>query len=226
MPQRGLLYSLLILGTLFVCFSQPVWAASHSILGSEAPNRSFPASELPKWQQILDTQLNETYNTQSANVQKWNDFIGTLKNEPKLRQLMRVNLWFKQFSYKQDNWVYNQDDYWASPVEFLTKGGDCEDYAIIKYMSLKKLGFSADDMKIAMVYDVYSGTDHAFLIVKHEGADFVLDNREKLTVARYMKNRYKPHYAFNENTVWTYNSPVMVQKMRKYSNGTVLPGNR
>ena len=55
---------------------------------------------------------------------------------------------------------------------------------------------------------------------------YILDNREKLVVSRYMKNRYKPHYAFNENKVWVYDSPVIVQKMRKNKDGSVLTGNR
>jgi len=40
-----------------------------------------------------------------------------------------------------------------------------------------------------------------------------------------MKNRYKPHYAFNEETVWVYNSPVMVQKLRN-EDGSITAGNR
>lgn len=213
--------------TALLCFiaPSPTWADSHAILGSN-PIKRFPSSQLPQWQHILDTQLQESYNSQSTKVQKWNEFIESIQNKPKLRQLMRVNLWFKQFPYKQDNWIYDQDDYWTTPVEFLTKGGDCEDYAIIKYISLRKLGFAAEAMKIAMVYDIYSGTDHSFLIVNHDGTDFVLDSREKMVVARYMKTRYKPHYTFNENHVWTYDSPIMVQTIRKDKKGTVLSGNR
>ena len=219
----------IFLSLLMLCFSfsapSPAFAARDILLDS-APTQKFSASKLSRWEEILSSHVSDIYNSQNPNIDTWNAFIETLEGEPKLRQILKVNAWFKQFPYKQDNWVYNQDDYWATPTEFLTYGGDCEDYAIIKYVTLRKLGFSPADMKIAIVYDVYSGTDHAFLTVKHEGAEFVLDNREKVAVSRYMKNRYKPHYAFNEKDMWTYASPVIVQKMRKSVGGAVLPGNR
>lgn len=218
--------SILLLSlTILICTLTPSFAQSNSVLDNQ-PVQTYPVTKLPRWEAILSSHLSETYNSQNPNVKTWNDFITTLQGQPKLRQLLKVNMWFEQFTYKQDNWVYKQDDYWATPTEFLTKGGDCEDYAIIKYMTLRQLGFPASAMKIAMVYDVYSGTDHAFLTVNHEGAEFVLDNREKVVVARYMKNRYKPHFAFNEENVWIYDSPVMVQNMRKDTNGEILPGNR
>ena len=200
------------------------FAAENSVLSS-APIQKYSSSTLKRWHEILDNQMSETYNSKVANVKIWQEFIHSIQDKPKLRQMMMVNQWFKQFPHKQDNWLYKESDYWASPTEFLTKGGDCEDYAIIKYVTLRKLGFSAQDLKIAIVYDVYSGTDHAFLTVKHEGAEFVLDNREKLVVARYMKNRYKPHYAFNEKDLWLYDSPTMARTIRKNQTGT-LPGNR
>lgn len=201
------------------------YAASDSVLGSKAV-QTFPASELPRWNFILQTHLLESSHTRSIKIQNWKNFIRSIQNDYKIRQLLKVNLWFKQFPYKQDNWVYKKDDYWATPAEFLEKGGDCEDYAIAKYMTLRQLGFPAKDMKIVMVYNAYSGTDHAFLVVNYDGAEFVLDNKEKLVVARYMKNRYKPYYAFNEEKVWAYDSPLVVQKIRRNNNGQILPGNR
>lgn len=209
----------------FIVVSFPVLADSNTLLDS-VPVKQASISTLPQWQRILKSDVSETNNSQDKNVTAWKDFTQSIQGQPKLRQMMRVNIWFEKFNYKQDNLVYNQDDYWTTPVEFLTKGGDCEDYAIIKYMTLRHLGFPAKAMKIAMVYDAYSGTDHSFLVVENDGVEYVLDTREKLVVERYMKNRYKPHYAFNEDNVWIYNSPTMVQTMRKDGSGTVLPGNR
>lgn len=200
-------------------------SANDNILDSQ-PIKKFSSHDLPQWQDILKSDKTTIYNSNNSNVQNWTKLIRDLQGQPKLRQLLRVNLWFKQFSYKQDNLIYGEDDYWTTPLEFLTKGGDCEDFAIIKYMTLRQLGVPAKDMKIAIVYDVYSGTDHAFLVVKHDGAEFIMDNREKLVVARYMKTRYKPHYAFNENNAWAYNSPIVAKKMRQHSNREILPGNR
>lgn len=57
-----------------------------------------------------------------------------------------------------------KSDHWATPKEFLTMGaGDCEDYAIIKYFTLLKLGFEKDKLFITLAYDTYTKRDHMVL---------------------------------------------------------------
>ncbi len=58
----------------------------------------------------------------------------------------------------------NKSDYWETPKEFLTCGyGDCEDYAIIKYFTLLKLGFSKEKLFITTAFEKYSGQYHMVL---------------------------------------------------------------
>ena len=210
---------------LMMAASTIAYAAPDRLLRS--PSKKIASTQsLEQWQRVLKNHRTQSISTTSPKYHAWQKFIKSIQHESKLRQMLKVNMWFEQFSYKQDNWVYSSDDYWATPLEFLERGGDCEDFAIIKYMSLKQLGFAPEDMKITIVYDVYSGTDHAFLVVYHNNAEFVLDNREKLSVSRYMKKRYKPYYAFNENSLWTYKKPLIARAMRKADEEAVLPGNR
>jgi len=157
-------------------------------------------------------------------LENWKYFIDSIRNKPKAQQLYLVNLWINQFPYKQDNWIYNQSDYWASPSEFFANGGDCEDYVITKYITLRLLGFKPDDMKMAIVYDVFSGTDHALLIVNHDKDSYILDNREQMTLPEHYRERYRPHYTFNEKEIWTFDSPQIVKSLR--NSPDVLPGNR
>lgn len=199
--------------------------ASDDVLDQKIKHK-VPVETLHQWQRVVEDYAFQSMIDPSRKIYAWKKFMDTLEGETPIRQLLKVNLWFNGFPYKQDNWVYGEDDYWATPSEFLENGGDCEDFAIIKYITLRLLGFSAEDMKIAMVYDVFSGTDHSFLIVNYEDESFVLDNRENMTVTDHYVDRYKPHYAFNEEKLWTFESPVMVQKMRKDEDGTVLTGNR
>src|SRR5690606_13640276 len=95
----------------------------------------------------------------------WQRFLDRQSYETPMRQLLAVNNYMNRYPYKQDDWLYGQSDYWANVQEFLEQSGDCEDFAIAKYFSLRQLGFPAEDMQILMVYDVYSGTDHAVLRV-------------------------------------------------------------
>lgn len=214
----------LIFAFLVVPTAGVVAASSDQLLNSPG-KRAAPITALPQWQRILQNHPRQITQTQSPQYREWQQFISSIQGEPKLRQMLKVNQWFRKYNYKLDAHVFGEDDYWATPVEFLQRGGDCEDYAIIKYMTLRQLGFAPNDMKVAMVYDVYSGTDHSFLIVNHDGAEFVMDNREKVSVSRYMKKRYKMHFAFNEYTLWTYTKPVMASKVRN-QDSAILPGNR
>ncbi len=62
-------------------------------------------------------------------------------------KLERVNTYLNGIVGKYDAHSYGAEDYWASRGEFLAQGGgDCEDYAIAKYFTLKDLGFSSSDM--------------------------------------------------------------------------------
>ena len=190
-------------------------AEDNPLLGQSAI-KEYPPSELSQWQYVLTAHPIQTAKYRSAKTDHWEEMIRSVAAEPPLRQMLKVNQWFEQFAYKLDRTVYKKDDYWATPLEFIELGGDCEDYAIAKYMTLRRLGFPASSMKVAMVYDTDTYSDHAFLVVNYNDAEYILDNREKLVVSGFMKNRYKPHFAFNENHVWTYDSPLINQALRQY----------
>ena len=61
---------------------------------------------------------------------------------PPFDQLQAVNRFLNDWRYQADQQNYGRRDYWATPLEFLRRSGDCEDYAIIKYVSLRQLGFA------------------------------------------------------------------------------------
>jgi predicted transglutaminase-like cysteine proteinase len=69
-------------------------------------------------------------------------------------------------------------DRWSAPLATLTTGrGDCEDYAIAKYVALTEAGVSADDVKLIIVHDLATGEDHAVVTARLEQKWIVLDNR-------------------------------------------------
>jgi predicted transglutaminase-like cysteine proteinase len=66
-----------------------------------------------------------------------------------------------QFQTDIDNW--EAIDYWATPVETLTKGaGDCEDYALLKYFSLLIAG--VDQTKLKFLYGRTNISAHMVLV--------------------------------------------------------------
>ena len=222
--MRHFVYLFVLILALFPTASKPVAAVDNIMSGRN--KKTAPLSTLPQWQRIIEDYAFQRQLPLSGKTKALHKFIKSIENDTKLRQILKVNLWFNGYPYKQDNWIYNKADYWATPSEFLENGGDCEDFAIIKYLTLRQLGFTAKQMRIAMVYNVFSGTDHSLLLVEHDGEQYVLDNRENLTTPAHYTDRYKPHYVFNEKILWTYDSPLISNKVRKDSTSSILPGNR
>jgi len=82
----------------------------------------------------------------------YKDLIKGLKNESEFKKLTVVNQWYNFIKYKSDKKVYHKSDYWATLYEFIGHGmGDCEDYTIAKYYTLKELGVSPKKMKFTYV---------------------------------------------------------------------------
>src|SRR5689334_16811183 len=72
---------------------------------------------------------------------------------------------------------YGQLDVWASPLATLVRGGDCEDYAIAKFVALRRAGISSDDLRIVIMRDTLHGGDHAVAAARLDGRWLTLDNR-------------------------------------------------
>lgn len=94
-------------------------------------------------------------------------------------QLKRINLYLNTLLPQYDDVIKNKLDDWATPKEFLTIGyGDCEDYVIIKYYSLIRLGFDEKKLFLTRVKEKYRGGIHMVLTYFKEKnrPPLVLDN--------------------------------------------------
>ncbi len=82
----------------------------------------------------------------------WRKLMEEARSLPEDEKLKLINVFFnRRIRYASDQEVWGQTDYWASPLEFMGKSaGDCEDYAIAKYISLLMLGIPSD--KLRMIY--------------------------------------------------------------------------
>jgi predicted transglutaminase-like cysteine proteinase len=86
-----------------------------------------------------------------------------------------VNLAIRQTS---DEAQWHATDNWSAPFETLQSGrGDCEDYAIVKYLAMLAAGMSADDVKIVIVKNVFPKEDHAVVATRVDDEWLILDNR-------------------------------------------------
>jgi predicted transglutaminase-like cysteine proteinase len=75
-------------------------------------------------------------------------------------------------------------DHWSAPFETLQSSrGDCEDYAIVKYVALLQAGLSPDDVKIVILKNLLPREDHAAVAARVDGEWLILDNL-RLTLVR------------------------------------------
>ncbi|MEN8303105.1 MAG: transglutaminase-like cysteine peptidase [Campylobacterota bacterium] len=103
----------------------------------------------------------------------------TFKTLDKETLLNRINFYLNRLLTQYDDVINNKPDSWATPKEFLTVGyGDCEDYVIIKYYSLIKLGFDEKKLYLTLVKEKFRGGYHMVLTYfKTQGkSPLVLDN--------------------------------------------------
>ena len=137
-----------------------------------------------------------------CHMQRWKAMLAEVSSETRQRQLNLVNRYMNKHRYIVDPINWGVTEYWAVPQEFLRKFGDCEDYAIAKYLSLRALGWSADDLQIVVLQDMNLRIMHAILIVKFEGKNMLLDNQITRVIDANKVHHYKPIYSLNENGWW------------------------
>lgn len=144
--------------------------------------------------------------TKECPYDHWEVLLKKLRKMPKRKQLETVNTYMNETRYIIDPINWGVDDYWATPGQFFFKDGDCEDYAIVKYMTLRRLGFTPDVMRIVVLQDLNLGIAHAVLVVHFGAADLVLDNQIKQVVDAKTIRHYVPYYSINENAWWLHRS--------------------
>lgn len=132
----------------------------------------------------------------------WKDMRKKAATLHGLDLLTYVNAFWNRYPYIEDIVNWRKEDYWEAPFEFLAKSGDCEDYAIVKYMTLRKLGVSAKRMRILVVNDTFRGLAHAVLGVEVQGRVYILDNVSNAILAHTRLPQYIPQYSVNEDNAW------------------------
>jgi predicted transglutaminase-like cysteine proteinase len=158
----------------------------------------------PKWRGMLERFTAELSDPDAADARVWHAFARSLAVGDRLAELRAVNAAVNAFPYVSDEANWGKIDFWATPIEFLHRAGDCEDFAVTKYMALRELGVAADDMRVAVVDDNELGTTHAVLLVAADGTYDVLDNLNEEVLPITALASYRPIYAINEHGWWNY----------------------
>jgi len=169
---------------------QPSTALDYPAMAETVTQRWGPAgtNRLKSWQSMLQE--------------------GLRPDSSELERLTLVNTFFnKNIRFGTDPEVWEQEDYWATPLETLGRGaGDCEDFVIAKYFSLLALG--VPETKLRFVYvrallqqgQTLRVEPHMVLAYyKSPGADpLVLDNLASIIASASQRSDLTPVYSFNK----------------------------
>jgi len=143
-----------------------------------------------------------------AALDGWKNSLRPLKGRSIEDMAKGVNDLMNARPYIEDMPNYGISDYWADPLEFLTRGGDCEDFAIAKYASLRMLGVPEDRLRVSIVKDMQKGIAHAILIVYTDTDALILDNQSQQVRSSTMVSRYQPIFSINREGWWLHKAPT------------------
>lgn len=138
-------------------------------------------------------------------LRAWQALIRDNAHLPEGEKLQVVNRFFNQVRFIDDIVHWKQKDYWATPVEFLiSNGGDCEDFSIAKFFTLRALGVSEEKMSIAYVKALELNQAHMVLTYYSDPSAMpvVLDN----LIGEIRPANQRPDllhvYTFNGDSLW------------------------
>jgi len=157
-------------------------------------------------EKLLDQVLEKYGRSAKRRLVKWQEMIQENHDIPERKKLEMVNEFFNDridFIDDIDHW--GKQDYWATPVETLaTRGGDCEDFSIAKYFTLKEMGVPVSKMLITYVKALELNQAHMVVTYYANPAaePLVLDNLIDRIKPASSRDDLKPIYSFNGDGLW------------------------
>ena len=130
----------------------------------------------------------------------------TAPGRPDTESLKAVNSFFNQIPYVSDLVHWGVADYWATPIEMLgSYGGDCEDYSVGKYLSLKEIGIPIEKLRVTYVRALRLGESHMVLAYypTPDAEPLILDNLTGDIKLASQRTDLEPVYSFNDDDLWT-----------------------
>lgn len=167
---------------------------------------SFAAPDLDKTQALAL----QRYGARAADtISAWRRLIEETRTLSDTDKLNKVNTFFnRRMLYETDAVVWQQEDYWATPLEFMGRAtGDCEDFAIAKYMTLLMLGVNNQHLRLIYVrYKVGATAPIAHMVLGYYAQPteepLILDNMISSVRPASMRTDLSPVFSFNNEGLW------------------------
>lgn len=161
-----------------------------------------------------------------AAVRDWRALVATLRGQSEADLLRRVNEFVnRRIRYAEDIVVWQQPDYWATPIESLGKGqGDCEDYVIAKYFTLRELGVPVAKLRLiyvrARIGGPHSSVTQAHMVLGYfatpQAIPLVLDNLLGEIRPANQRPDLAPVFSFNGDGVYAGAATSPVERITRW----------
>lgn len=141
-------------------------------------------------------------------VVEWQRMIESARMAPLSERLERANRFFNErVEWVEDPQAWGADDYWATPLESMgNQRGDCEDFAIAKYITLLTMGVDPDSLRLIYVKAKRSGLTRAHMVLAWYASPtqppLILDNIDRAILPATERGDLLPVFSFNANSLW------------------------
>ena len=155
---------------------------------------------------LLQRIENEYDSEARQRVEAWQILMQENQDLSEREKLAVVNDFFNSnVLFVDDILLWDKEDYWATPIEMLSLGaGDCEDYSIAKYFTLKQLGVDEDKLRITYVKAI--DLNQAQMVLTYfenkRAIPLVLDNLINEIQPASRRQDLTPVYSFNGTGLW------------------------
>ncbi|MBS3670110.1 transglutaminase-like cysteine peptidase [Vreelandella boliviensis] len=145
-----------------------------------------------------------------AILEEWFALLQQLQDQDLQAKLRGVNDFFnRRIRWVDDIQVWGEEDFWATPLEAMGKGqGDCEDYSIAKYITLKQLGVTSQYLRMIYVRARIgrSQITQAHMVLGYystpDAEPLVLDNIVPSITPASQRTDLDPLFSFNSDGLW------------------------
>lgn len=156
--------------------------------------------------ELLDYIQQEYGQPARERLENWQALYRLARNAPAERQVQLVNSFFNRVPFVSDLEHWGEEDYWATPVELLaTHGGDCEDFSIAKYFTLRAMSVPDNQLRITYVKALELNQAHMVLAwyPTPDADPLILDNLINDIRPASRRSDLEPVYSFNGEGLWT-----------------------
>lgn len=163
--------------------------------------------------EVSERFVRQSYGNEKAAVtNQWRSMIRNIQNQPDSTKIRTVNDFFhSNLTYQTDMRVHGIEDYWTTPLETIGQGvGDCEDYAIAKYISLRLAGVEASKLRLIYVRAQIGGPRSSFsqahMVLGYfetpSSEPLILDSLVRNILPASERDDLTPVFSFNSNGLW------------------------